>query len=723
MENSIPQPKAKSWLAQHAAKFPALLFWASLIIGYQWYASSNGFSPLEVVQRLLDFMTTGFWGPLVYIGLYIVRPLILFPSTVLTLAGGFVFGPLLGVLYTILASNSSSTVAYFVGRYFGEGLFKDDGSDGLIQHYARRMRENSFETVMVMRFIFLPYDAVSYLAGFLKIRYWPFILATALGSIPGTIAFVGFGASIETFDGAIPQLNPLTLGFSVAIFIISLVLSRVFKKRESAPLSSPHFALNFAQNGGNEGGHFHTIVIGAGSGGMTVAIGLAGLGKQVAFIEGNHVGGDCTNVGCVPSKTLIHLAREFKPGDNPDEILREVIRKRDALRDKETHEVREIKNVTFIEGWAKFAAPKEIEIALKDGGTRKITAENIVISTGARPRLLDIPGLPAERTLTNESLFDLRDAPKHLVIVGAGVIALEMAFAFRKIGTQVTLFALDNRPLMTAIPEASEALRPEIERAGIKAYYGATATAFDETSRTLILNQGGTEVRVADVDKVLIAIGRVRNLERLELDKAGVTVDQRRGVLVNAFGETNVRGVYAIGDVTPTSAFTHSANAQGRRVVQRIAFPLLPIAKNEPLFPNATFSDPEVAAVGLTEQQLKETCHPGIIKRIRVDFKTHTDRGYTDGVENGFIIVDAVRLTGQILSVTIVGPRASEMISFFTLAMSQKISLYKIYRLVFPYPTYSSGILKVADFFMRETLTNLKGELMAYLKYRFAPSP
>jgi pyruvate/2-oxoglutarate dehydrogenase complex dihydrolipoamide dehydrogenase (E3) component len=422
----------------------------------------------------------------------------------------------------------------------------------------------------------------------------------------------------------------------------------------------------------------------------------------------------------VPSKTLIHLAREFKPGDNPNDVLRDVIRKRDALREKETHEVREIKNVTFIEGWAKFRAQKEIEVALKDGGTQRLTADHIVIATGARPRLLEIPGLPAERMLTNESLFDLRDAPKHLVIVGAGVIALEMAFAFCKIGTQVTLFALDDRPLVTAIPEASEALRSEIERAGIKAYYGATATGFDEASRTLTLNQGGTEIRVQQVDKVLVAIGRVRNLERLELDKAGVTVDKRRGVLVNAFGETNLKGVYAIGDVTPTSAFTHSANAQGRRVTQRIAFPLLPAAKSEPLFPNATFSDPEVAAVGLSEQQLKEYCHPGVVKRIRVDFKIHTDRGYTDGVENGFIIVDAVRLTGQILSVTIVGPHASEMISFFTLAISQKISLYKIYRLVFPYPTYSSGILKVADFFMRETLTDLKGELAAYLKYRFA---
>jgi uncharacterized membrane protein YdjX (TVP38/TMEM64 family) len=150
----------------------------------------------------------------------------------LTLAGGFVFGPVLGVLYTIIASNISSTIAFFVGHYFGEGLIKDDGSDSLIQHYARRMRENSFETVMIMRFIFLPYDAVSYLAGFLRIKYFPFILATALGSIPGTIAFIGFGASVETFDGVLPKLNPVTLGFSVAVFIVSIALSRIFKKRE-----------------------------------------------------------------------------------------------------------------------------------------------------------------------------------------------------------------------------------------------------------------------------------------------------------------------------------------------------------------------------------------------------------------------------------------------------------------------------------------------------------
>ncbi len=466
--------------------------------------------------------------------------------------------------------------------------------------------------------------------------------------------------------------------------------------------------------------HFQNIVIGAGSGGMTVGIGMAALGKDVAMIEGQHVGGDCTNVGCVPSKTLIHEAKKFRSGMNPDDALKETIRKRDELRDLETEEVKEIEHLTFIEGMAKFTAPKTLTVTNSAGETTEYTADNIVIATGARPRQLEIEGLPVERYMTNIELFDTETAPKHLVVVGAGVIALEMAFAFEKLGTKVTMFALDNRPLIQNIPEAGEAIQISLDRKGIATHYGATAKSFDEATRTLTLTQGDNEIEVKDVDKVLVAIGRVRNIDSLGLEQAGVRFDPRAGITVNAVGETNVRGIYAIGDVTPTSAFTHSANAQGRRVIQRIAFPYLPVPKKEPLFPNATFSDPEVATVGLTPAQLAAQCHPEAIKRIRVDLKGNTDRAYTDGIEEGFIIVDAVRLTGQILHATIVAPHASEMISFFTLAMSQNISLYKIYRLVYPYPTFSSGILKVADFFMRETLTNIRSELGAYLRYRFA---
>ena len=224
----------KTFLQKHGGKLPALIFWVGLIVGYNVYANAQGLSPLEVVQELLGFMQAGIWGVMIFIVLYAIRPLILFPATLLTLAGGFVFGPILGVIYTVVASNISSAIAFYVGRYFGEGLLQeqDDEGDGWIQRYTRRMRENSFETVMTMRFIFLPYDMVSYLAGFLRIRFWPFILATALGSIPGTIAFVGFGASVESFDGGLPSLNPVTLGVSVLIFIGSIALSRLFKKKE-----------------------------------------------------------------------------------------------------------------------------------------------------------------------------------------------------------------------------------------------------------------------------------------------------------------------------------------------------------------------------------------------------------------------------------------------------------------------------------------------------------
>ncbi len=465
--------------------------------------------------------------------------------------------------------------------------------------------------------------------------------------------------------------------------------------------------------------HHPHIVIGSGSGGMTVAIGLAGLGRPVTLIEALHVGGDCTNVGCVPSKTLIHLARHFKPGMDPDAVAREVTRKRDALRDKETEEVEHTPNLTFVRGRARFVGPKTLEVTGPEG-TRQMSGDHIVIATGARPRLIDIPGMPAEMILTNESLFDLRAVPEHLVIVGAGVIALEMAFAFHKLGTRVTLCTRDRRPLARAIPEASEAIQAELCRRGITLHCDSAAKRFDAATRALTIETGSDEITLTDVDKVLVAVGRVRNIDQLGLETAGIRTDPRQGILVNSYGETSVKGVYAIGDVTPTSAFTHSANAQGRRVTQRIAFPWLPLARQEPLFPSATFSDPEVATVGLSAQQLAQRCHPEAVTRVRVDFKTQTDRGYTDDVENGFIIVDAVRLTGQILHATIVGPRASEMISLFTLAMSQRISLYQLQRLVYPYPTYSSGILKVGDLFLRETLTHLSREIGAYLRYRFA---
>ncbi len=450
-----------------------------------------------------------------------------------------------------------------------------------------------------------------------------------------------------------------------------------------------------------------------------MAVGLANLGKPVAVIEALHVGGDCTNVGCVPSKTLIHQAEERGARD-PDGALAEVRRKRDALREKETHEFGEVKNLSLIFGRARMASSTQVVVALPEGGERTLTTENIVIATGARPRKLAIAGLPEGRALTNESVFELPAAPRHLAIIGGGVIGVELAFAFRKLGSQVSLIDQSPRVLTRHLPEAAQAIEASLRAKGVALHFGASVHSYEEVSQSLRIERAGQVTALEGVDYVLVAVGRERNVEGLGLETVGVAFSPRNGVATDSYGRTNLPGIYAIGDVTATSAFTHSANAQGRRVVQRIAFPWLPARAPEPYYPSATFSDPEVATAGMSQKQLAERYHPKAVKRIRVDLVTQTDRGYTDDLQRGFIIVDALRLSGKILSVTIVGPRASEMISLFTLAIQEGISLYKLYRVVYPYPTFSSGIQKVADAFLRETLTGLRGELGAYLRYRRA---
>lgn len=462
--------------------------------------------------------------------------------------------------------------------------------------------------------------------------------------------------------------------------------------------------------------YYENVVIGAGSGGLTAAIGLARFGREVALIESNHVGGDCTNVGCIPSKTLIHLAKEFNPGDDPSEVLKRVAKRRNAFRDEEAADVGNIKNLELIMGTAKFVAPKRLTVTLRDGIVKEVSAKNIIISTGARPRILDIPGLPNDRLLTNESLFDISSLPKHLAIVGAGIIAVELAMALRKLGSEITMIALDPRVLPTYPQSVSDAIQPELEKMGIKTHYQATGDSYDTMTGTLIVRSGEKTFPVENVDKILLAVGRIQNIDDLGLENTGIIFD-RSGIKVDTFGRTNLPGVFAIGDITPTSAFTHSANAQGRRLVQKIVYPLLPLKKKEPIFPTATFSDPEVATTGLNERQISEMYPPELVKVLRLDFKD-TDRGYSDEIENGFIEVKALRLTGQILNATIVGPNASEIISYFTQAISSKTSLYKLSRIVYPYPTFSSAILKISDNYMRETLPNLFSEIGIYIRNR-----
>ena len=227
-----------------------LVVWVGLIAAYWRYTSVNDLTPLETVQQLVTFLAASSLGLIVYVLLYMLRPAVFFPATLLTLAAGYLYGPIWGVLIVVIASNLSSLVAYAIGRFFGnppdtaQDDAPEDGAEApasrsLLQKYAARMRHNSFETVLIMRFIFLPYDLVSYLSGLLRVNWQGFILATALGSIPGTISFVLFGASIEgDFTGELPSLNVTTLVVAALMFAVSLGLSRWFKRREGEPTTS-----------------------------------------------------------------------------------------------------------------------------------------------------------------------------------------------------------------------------------------------------------------------------------------------------------------------------------------------------------------------------------------------------------------------------------------------------------------------------------------------------
>jgi uncharacterized membrane protein YdjX (TVP38/TMEM64 family) len=224
-----------SFWRKYGSKLVALLFWGIVVGGYYLYATLNNLTLVDSLKVLAGFLTNSLYGPLFYIVVYALRPLLFFPATILTLLGGFLFGPI-GILWTVLGSNSSAMVAYGVGHYFGQDVLDSGDETNAIQKYTQRMRQNSFETVPIMRLLFLPYDLVNYAAGFLKIRWQPFILATAVGSIPGTVSIVLLGGSFGTLDELVAgdvQVNPITLVASVVLILVSIGLSRFIKRRES----------------------------------------------------------------------------------------------------------------------------------------------------------------------------------------------------------------------------------------------------------------------------------------------------------------------------------------------------------------------------------------------------------------------------------------------------------------------------------------------------------
>jgi dihydrolipoamide dehydrogenase len=508
---------------------------------------------------------------------------------------------------------------------------------------------------------------------------------------------------------------------------------------------------------------FDAIVVGAGSGGLTVAIGLARIGRRVALIEAAAVGGDCTNTGCIPSKALLDAAARLRSGgltpgtaawsDAAAEVLADVRARRDALRDHETAALEAQPRLTLIRGRGRLAAADRVEVEREEGAL-ELTARTVVLATGSRAAVVDLPGLPAGHSLTHATLFDLQRPPAHLAVLGGGPIGVEMATAFARLGSRVTLIEALPRILPAAEPEASALIAAALLAQGIDVRMGQRAIAFDSTDGTLSLAPAGSaavaapgagsaavaarsagsaavaarsagSAAVEAVDRVLMAIGRRPAVDGLAdgpggLEALGIRVAPQ-GIVTDRAHRTTLRGVYAIGDVTERAKFTHAANAQGRRLVRHLTAPWLPLVA-EGDYPSATFTDPEVAQVGPTLAALSQRFHPASIVSHRVEL-ADLDRGYVMGLREGFVLLHARRLSGRLLSATVVGPHASEMIQLLTWAQRRRLSLWQLSRHVVAYPALSEGIKRAADAFVFATLPALPRELAAYLRLRWRRPP
>ncbi len=456
------------------------------------------------------------------------------------------------------------------------------------------------------------------------------------------------------------------------------------------------------------------VVIGAGSGGLTVAVGLSSFGKRVRLIERAQVGGDCTNVGCIPSKALLHasaLLGSAQPNQlSPVGTLAHVRRRRNHLRDEETSEFAKKKLIDLQFGTARILESGKVEVTGDNGATELIEAKHIIVATGSRPRRIPIEGLPAERYLTNEEIFEVEEPPNNLVIVGAGPVGLEMATAFRRLGTSVTVLEAAPQILPAVLPEAAAVLHRRLEADGIDLKPGMVAKRFDPAGNTLHVGPlaGGATGRVEDVDAVLVAVGRLPNSEGLGLEELGVETGHDGKVVVDGKGATSVENIWATGDVSTKGATTHAANAWGRRIIKAIVFPIAPAGK-EPEHPAVTFTSPEVATIGVQPTKV-----PTDVRRVTYDL-AKADRAYVDEVTDGIVVVDVRRFSGKILGATIVGPRAGELISVFSLAMKTGTRFQKWYGVVWPYPVYAQALGNVVDQFMLEHMKNLHKDFPRWL--------
>ncbi len=459
-------------------------------------------------------------------------------------------------------------------------------------------------------------------------------------------------------------------------------------------------------------GRYNLVVIGGGTAGLVTAAGAAGMGAKVALIERHLMGGDCLNYGCVPSKTIIRSSRAIHDvqaaqrfgvrvpqGTTVDfaSVMERMRRVRGSISEHDSVRRFDGLGIDVYLGEAHFAGPDTVQVA---GKTLRFS--RACIATGTRAGIPDIDGLAEAGFLTNETVFSLTDLPPRLAVLGGGPIGCELGQAFARLGSHVTLIHSRERLLPREDPDASSLLLDAFGREDVPVLLNARALRAQSSNdgKVLTVSSGGGE-RTVEVDEILVATGRQPNVENLGLEAAGVEYDAREGVHVSDRLRTTNPRIYAAGDVCMRHKFTHAADAAARIVIQNALF--WGRKKLSALtIPWCTYTDPEVAHVGLYEHEARD-------QGIEVETFTRpfgeVDRARTDGEEHGFAKVHVKKGTDKILGATIVAAHAGDMINEITLAMVAGVGLGTLGSVIHPYPTQAETIKQLGDAYSRTRLT------------------
>jgi pyruvate/2-oxoglutarate dehydrogenase complex dihydrolipoamide dehydrogenase (E3) component len=465
-------------------------------------------------------------------------------------------------------------------------------------------------------------------------------------------------------------------------------------------------------------GRYNLVVIGAGTAGLITGAGAAGLGARVALVERHLLGGDCLNVGCVPSKSVIRSSRLLGELRDPAHfgarvdgaeadfgaVMRRMrqLRARISVNDSVQRYTSE-KGVDVYLGNARFSGPDTVDVRGRSGD-RTLRFKRAVIATGARASEPPIDGLASVGYLTNETVFSLTERPARLAVIGAGPIGCELAQAFHRLGCKVTLLNDTAHVLNREDADAAEIVQRAFVRDGVELLLSAQVTGARRDGGDKVLHvrhaEGERDVRV---DEILVGAGRAPNVEGLDLEVVGVQYDRERGVVVDDHLRTSNPRIFACGDICMAWKFTHAADFAARIVIQNALF-FGRKRLSALTMPWCTYTDPEIAHVGLYE---REATQRGIAVDTYLRPFNEVDRAIVDGEDEGFVKVLTKKGSGEILGATIVGRHAGDMISELTLAMNAKVGLGTLANVIHPYPTQAEAIRQVGDMYNRTRLTPL----------------